>query len=139
MKWKYLRDTHRRELKKLKPEGYLGRWRYFAAMSFLNQSVEQENNSENLETFFVHYDDQDRYSISQEQHDTDPLPPKKKKRNQEDDYDVLFLTSLMPYFRELEPMRKLVFRSKIQELLIHELVRNTSGNVVQTKLYSNEL
>ncbi|XP_072931701.1 uncharacterized protein [Epargyreus clarus] len=39
----------------------------------------------------------------------------------EEDYDVMFLKSLTPYFKSLKPTRKLVIRNKIQEMLLKEI------------------
>lgn len=55
-------------------------------------------------------------------------PISEKTPYTDDDYDLMFLKSLMPYFRQLDSMRKLVLRSKIQDMLMNEIAAQTSLN-----------
>lgn len=58
--------------------------------------------------------------------------PKKRKyiRRESDDtdYDLLYLKSLVPYFKQLEPMRKLIVRSRIQDILMNEIARSSASS-----------
>lgn len=51
----------------------------------------------------------------------DPLPNAIARRSLEEDYDMMFLKSLVPYFRELDPVRKLKVRNKIQDIILNEI------------------
>lgn len=53
-------------------------------------------------------------------------PISERKPYVDDDYDLMFLKSLMPYFRQLDSMRKLVLRSKIQDMLMNEIAAQNS-------------
>ncbi|XP_022830856.1 transcription factor Adf-1-like isoform X2 [Spodoptera litura] len=58
-------------------------------------------------------------------YEEDPIPDKMQKLPEED-YDMMFLKSLAPYFRQLDPIRKLVVRSKMQDMLLNEIAAQSS-------------
>ncbi|XP_054016742.1 uncharacterized protein LOC128897083 [Hylaeus anthracinus] len=43
------------------------------------------------------------------------------QENSQDDEDMLFVKSLVPFFKNLPPLKKLIVRNKIQEVLIAEM------------------
>ncbi|XP_013146942.1 PREDICTED: uncharacterized protein LOC106109851 [Papilio polytes] len=56
-------------------------------------------------------------------------PANSRRESSDEDFDEMFLSSLTPYFKHLEPVRRLRVRSKIQELLIHELNDQTNSTL----------
>ncbi|XP_035433249.2 uncharacterized protein LOC118264737 [Spodoptera frugiperda] len=58
-------------------------------------------------------------------YEEDPISDKMQKIAEED-YDMMFLKSLAPYFRQLDPIRKLVVRSKMQDMLLNEIAAQAS-------------
>ncbi|KAF9416950.1 hypothetical protein HW555_005866 [Spodoptera exigua] len=65
-------------------------------------------------------------------YEEDPIPDKIPKLADED-YDLMFLKSLAPYFRQLDPIRKLVVRSKMQDMLLNEIAAQASANQFHSK------
>lgn len=149
-KWKNLRDLFKKEVKKFKTSSlsnYRGRWRYFQPLWFLYKICEynfddegQENddqqdeeadnlsNTEYLEECFQGDCDVDAVEVDRifkvETNDVDFAevdPISEQKPSADDDYDLMFLKSLVPYFRQLDSMRKLVLRSKMQDMLMNEI------------------
>ncbi|KAI5652154.1 alcohol dehydrogenase transcription factor myb/SANT-like domain-containing protein [Phthorimaea operculella] len=63
--------------------------------------------------------------------ETEPVPNKRRKieatTEDEEDYDMMFLKSLTPYMKQLDPMRKLIVRSRIQDVLINEITAQQQG------------
>ncbi|KAJ0177481.1 hypothetical protein K1T71_007490 [Dendrolimus kikuchii] len=143
-KWKNLRDMYVKLLKKCRtPEAYTGGWRFFAPLGFLNRSYNEESeDSEASVVFETLYDDESPISernvkmeADARSSDEDPIvsAPEKRRRvddteNDEEDYDIMFLKSLAPYFRKLDTMRKLVVRSRMQDMLMNEIAaQQTEG------------
>lgn len=58
----------------------------------------------------------------------DSIPKKRRKKKSKDDYDFMFLKSLAPYLRQLDPIRKLVVRSKMQDMLLNEIAAQQSSD-----------
>lgn len=52
-----------------------------------------------------------------------------RKRKLSDDYDTMFLQSLTPFLRELEPWRKLVVRNKIQDIILKEMAEQNNFEI----------
>lgn len=139
-----MRDFFRREVRKSNPkslEDYHGKWKHFKSLWFLwrpeeyksadNDYNEQEDNQEDeeyngLPEHFVKIESPDRsnevevFFEDPDSESNDPIGAK-RKRYSDDEYDLMYLKSLTPYFRQLEPMRKLVLRSKIQDMLMNEI------------------
>ncbi|XP_059051599.1 uncharacterized protein LOC131846338 [Achroia grisella] len=139
MKWKNLRDSYKKEMKKSGAsciEEYNGRWQYMEVLSFIDKPDSETNTTENqdvtdnsnLTDNFV-----DVKPNNDEEDSEDPVAvPKKRRRSYaEEEYDLMFLKSLAPFFRRLDPVRKLVLRSKMQDLVINEIAAQKSSN----KLY----
>ncbi|XP_034830604.1 uncharacterized protein [Maniola hyperantus] len=126
---------------------YTGKWRHFQLMWFLHKNKdaklvdydlkEVSNTSTESEDFIKEeivnndgdMDELDGNNVPFEpgnifavdyQPEQDPLPTK-RRQSPEVDYDLMFLKSLVPYFRELDPVRKLRIRSKIQDIIINEI------------------
>ncbi|XP_026324833.1 uncharacterized protein LOC113233831 [Hyposmocoma kahamanoa] len=152
-KWKNLRDLFKKELKKFKTtslSNYKGRWRYFQPLWFLfkicdtNFDAETQENDDQLEvevdslsnTEYLEESGQEDYDVEidnffqVESNKVDFLqedPISERKPYADDDYDLMFLKSLMPYFRQLDSMRKLVLRSKIQDMLMNEIAAQNAS------------
>ncbi|XP_060802934.1 uncharacterized protein LOC106142352 [Amyelois transitella] len=140
LKWRNYRDIFRRELRKYpchSPEDYGGKWQFFRAMFFLKTELYEKE----TEQYLAEKNEEDK-SDNEEPHfvvkfepQEDEAPPidfvsttsddderrSKRRRVDKNDYDQMFLKSLVPYFRQLEPMRKLAVRTKLQNLLFEEL------------------
>lgn len=137
---------------------YRGRWRYFQPLWFLykiceynfdsNDDEGQENddqqeeevdnlsNTEYLEESFQGDCDVDAVEVDRifkvESNDVDFVeedPISEQKPSTDDDYDLMFLKSLVPYFRQLDSMRKLVLRSKIQDMLMNEIAAQNASSL----------
>ncbi|XP_037293676.1 uncharacterized protein LOC115453079 [Manduca sexta] len=129
-KWKTLRDAYRKKLKKNDSE-YTSKWQYFDKLSFVTfknteneatqKSDEDIENQQECEVKLEHLGQSEIYWGEE-----DPIPDKRIKQ-EEDDFDVMFLKSLTPYLRELGPMRRLVVRSKMQDMLLNELAAQNAG------------
>lgn len=156
VKWKNLRDLFRKEIKRYGPvEQYSGKWRHFDMMKFIDvphrnkkgndessiEAIEDFNNDEDDEQLaFVVEDEQEQEQEQEgnnevyidETYEEDPIPEKRAKLIDED-YDVMFLKSLAPYFKQLDPIRKLVVRSKMQDMLLNEIAAQTSATMFQSK------
>lgn len=65
--------------------------------------------------------------VRREENNTDSI-----KENGNLIYDVMFLKSLAPFFKQLVPMRKLIMRSKIQDLLLKEIADQNASNSSET-------
>ncbi|KAG6439503.1 hypothetical protein O3G_MSEX000826 [Manduca sexta] len=131
IKWKCLRDTYKKELNK-NPGTYTGMWRFFKPLKFLvfKPPYESENDSdepsekETEETNVTSDVPVIKYEPTL-QWSENSIPADTKPR--EEEFDVLFLQSLTPYFKQLDPMRKLVIRSKMQDMLFNEICAQKSG------------
>lgn len=138
MKWKSLRDFFKKLIRKrgIKDiDDYLGRWRYFKAMWFLykpemthkdDDSCEELTNTSTDNMVKCEPIDVNETELSMDEQD--PIPDKKRRTNNEDDFDLMFLKSLTPFLKQLEPIRKLVVRSKIQEILLNEIAAQSTGS-----------
>ncbi|CAH0579525.1 unnamed protein product [Chrysodeixis includens] len=152
-KWKNLRDLFKKEIKKFGPiDSYTGRWRYFEMMKFINRTsgnASKTNDGSDVETKAEINTDEEEFEFEvedeqepernnevevylDEAYEEDPIPDKRAKISDED-YDVMFLKSLAPYFRQLDPIRKLVVRSRMQDMLLNEIAAQTSSNHSQLK------
>ncbi|KAJ2939794.1 hypothetical protein O0L34_g17985 [Tuta absoluta] len=90
-----------------------------------------DENEENPLADFVKPEPEDSNDTDHEGNDEEyfelvptPVPNKRKMeatKEDEEDYDMMFLKSLTPFLNQLDPMRKLIVRSKIQDILINEL------------------
>ncbi|XP_049869588.1 uncharacterized protein LOC126369273 [Pectinophora gossypiella] len=153
-KWKNLRDLFKREYKKnrcKKLENYTGKWKYFKSMWFIqtpsdyvangadeenedNQSRDNDetegevNQDKNPFEPVMKFDPPDEPDESQVYIEDADIIPDKRRRFNDGDYDMMYLQSLTPYFSELDPMRKLVVRSKINDLLMTELAAQHASN-----------
>lgn len=130
-KWKNLRDFFKKEVKKNDVEtveDYRGRWRHFKSMGFLLKTGEEKagtgSEAENSEYETKYVPDSNLEVFLQE----DPIPEKRCKVDDDEDYDMMFLKSLTPFLKQLEPTRNLMVRSKIQELLLNELAGQASAH-----------
>uniref|UniRef100_A0A2A4IZC1 MADF domain-containing protein n=1 Tax=Heliothis virescens TaxID=7102 RepID=A0A2A4IZC1_HELVI len=151
VKWKYLRDLFKKEVKKFgSGSDYAGKWRHFERMQFINiakvngDSGDREStNNVSLVTTKREVDDEEfEYEVEEEGsaennavevyleegYSGDQIPAKRPKLSSDEDYDVMFLKSLAPFFRQLDPMRKLVVRSKMQDMLLNEMAAQASAN-----------
>ncbi|XP_038212314.1 uncharacterized protein LOC119832677 [Zerene cesonia] len=141
LKWKTIRDVFKRELRKNNVsdgfEEYKGKWKYFKLLWFLHRPDELSN--DDYEVLVISPDDSPK-RIKFEPNETtefedfasnvDPLPEDKsipQSKSDDDDYDLMFLKSLTPFMRELEPMRKLVVRNKIQDMILSEIAAQMSS------------
>ncbi|XP_023938688.1 uncharacterized protein LOC112046311 [Bicyclus anynana] len=159
-KWKNMRDIFKREMKRCKynMQGefeYTGKWRHLKLMWFLHkprastptQSQQDHSNSttepdikeevpiivnnrdmEESDDNIIPFEGSNIFSMDFQQQDPLPL----KRRKSEDDYDLMFLKSLVPYFRELDPVRKLRIRNRIQDIILNEIsVQGSIGTARQ--------
>ncbi|CAH2060661.1 unnamed protein product, partial [Iphiclides podalirius] len=137
LKWKYLRDQARKEVRKQGSE-----WEYLPKLQFLtNQFNDYEGNETTDEPFPPEYDavEPPAYYAENEptvkedefdEFDTKPIIMETDFYDDEDeaqrsaagetepkDEDVGFFNSLLPHVRKLGPAKKLMLRMKIQELV----------------------
>ncbi|XP_063533708.1 uncharacterized protein LOC134744005 [Cydia strobilella] len=127
-KWKILRDFFKREVKRknvTSVEEYKGRWRYFNSLGYLlhlslPREEEDERTSEKVDVE-IEYEPKYAPDSNLEVYLEDPIPEKRFKPNDSEDYDLMFLKSLTPFFKQLEPTRNLVVRSRIQDMLLNEI------------------
>ncbi|KAI8436330.1 hypothetical protein MSG28_004367 [Choristoneura fumiferana] len=130
-KWKNLRDFFKKEVKKNDVEtveDYRGRWRHFKSMGFLLKTGEEKHGtgSEAESEYETKYVPDSNLEVFLQE---DPIPEKRYKIEDDDnDYDMMFLKSLTPFLKQLEPTRNLMVRSKIQELLLNELAAQSSAH-----------
>ncbi|XP_063533636.1 uncharacterized protein LOC134743935 [Cydia strobilella] len=126
VKWKNLRDFFKKEVKKNdinSKDDYVGRWRYFKSLCYLlrpEEEGEEQSDSEQEEKeidYETKYDPDSNLEVYLEE---DPLPEKRFKTDYED-YDLMFLMSLTPFLRQLEPSRNLAVRSRMQDMLQNEI------------------
>ncbi|XP_026750761.1 uncharacterized protein LOC113511336 [Galleria mellonella] len=140
IKWKNLRDTFKREFRKYNTESledYPGKWTFFKYMWFVHEpdypvvpvsdgSLDSDDSEQNegvkSEPMESEYVDETAHE------EQDPMPVKKRRLSEENEYDLMFLKSLAPYFKELDLMRKLVLRSKMQDMILNELAAQASQN-----------
>lgn len=73
------------------------------------------------------------YLEEEDPFEADPIPDKITNLSSDDDYDVMFLKSLAPYFKQLDPIRKLVVRNKMQDMLLNEIAAQTSASHFNSK------
>ncbi|XP_047024635.1 transcription factor Adf-1-like [Helicoverpa zea] len=149
VKWKYLRDLFKKEVKKSgSGADYTGKWRHFERMQFIDitkvngESEDRESTNISRVTTKKEVDDEFEYEVEEEEpvgtnevevyleegYSGDHIPEKRAKLSSDEDYDVMFLKSLAPFFRQLEPMRKLVVRSKMQDMLLNEMAAQSSAS-----------
>lgn len=135
-KWKNLRDVFVKIMKRHKlPDEYNGGWRYFKELLFIYRPEDEvsDESDENVE-FETLYNEENHISEvnvkmedEEESSDEDPIKEKRRKvENDDENYDMMFLKSLAPYFKQLDEMRKLVVRSKMQDMLMNELAAQRS-------------
>ncbi|XP_059051590.1 uncharacterized protein LOC131846329 [Achroia grisella] len=142
VKWKNLRDTFKRELRKCNPESpehYNGKWIFFKYMWFIQEPNDVTNeipvtdqsldNDEDFEDYYlipkpepIEAEYLEEFANIEE----DPVPAKKRKKSDDNEYDLMFLKSLAPYFKDLDPIRKLVLRSKMQDMVLNEIAAQAS-------------
>nr|XP_034830989.1 uncharacterized protein LOC117988001 [Maniola hyperantus] len=137
-KWRNLRDTLNKELKKYDMKSgdkYPGMWRYFKRLHFMhkhfsakcsdNEDYNRTNSILHHTTHDIYADESDDATLYEDQNIPDSEyfevndNSSKSKQNPED-FDLMFLKSLLPFFRGLESHRKLKVRSQIQDLIFHE-------------------
>ncbi|CAH2244451.1 uncharacterized protein LOC120629371 [Pararge aegeria] len=150
-KWKNMRDIFKREMKRCKYNSkgefeYTGKWRHLKLMWFLHKPKSlqdehnQKENSSSTETDIkeempiivnslrdqeesddnnMQFEGSNIFSMDF-QPEQDPLPLK-RRRLSEDDYDLMFLKSLVPYLRSMDPVRKLRIRNRIQDIILNEI------------------
>ncbi|XP_063618697.1 uncharacterized protein LOC134791577 [Cydia splendana] len=138
-KWKILRDFFKREVKRknvTSVEEYKGRWRYFNSLGYLlhlslpRAEEEDERTSEKVDVE-IEYEPKYAPNSNLEVYLEDPIPEKRFKPNDSEDYDLMFLKSLTPFFKQLEPTRNLVVRSRIQDMLLNEIAaQNMNRNKI---------
>nr|XP_034830875.1 uncharacterized protein LOC117987911 [Maniola hyperantus] len=134
---------------------YTGKWRHFKLMWFIHKnkeaqlvhydpmedsygSTEEEvdnmkeeiidNNSGDVDESHdnnVPFEESNTLTVDFEP-EQDPLPVQ-RRLSSEDDYDLMFLKSLVPYLRELEPVRKLEVRNKILDIIINDISAQPHG------------
>ncbi|VVC86604.1 unnamed protein product [Leptidea sinapis] len=133
MKWKNFRDLFVKEQKRvnvMSPEDYTGKWRYFKHLWFVTLREEDAPHEGNqtivLEVLTEDYCSTKTEVLSTSECDSaepnqDPIGESFNDAPSEEDYDQMFLRSLTPYLRQLEPLRKLVVRNKIQDIILNEL------------------
>ncbi|XP_063362369.1 uncharacterized protein LOC134651234 [Cydia amplana] len=127
VKWKNLRDFFKKEVRKNNihsRDDYGGRWRYFKSLSYLlrpeEEGDEQTDGSEQEEKEIDYETKYTPDSNPEVYLEEDPLPEKRFKTDDED-YDLMFLKSLTPFLRQLEPTRNLAVRSRLQDMLLNEI------------------
>lgn len=134
MKWKNLKDVY---VKKSRPniaKNQRESWRYYNCLRFLDNpavsKISESNSGEDSQTEETEVEQRHEESSSDDdeenKHNHNEHYPSKRNTvtyyNETDsEYDMMFLRSLAPYFRELEPVRKLVVRCKIQDVLLKEI------------------
>ncbi|XP_068632164.1 uncharacterized protein [Battus philenor] len=136
MKWKNLRDFFKKIVRKRDirdVDDYIGRWRYFKSLWFLykpelarndDDSCEDATTSNDMKCEPLEFSETEVFVEEQ-----DPIPDKRPRITTAEDYDQMFLKSLTPFMNQLEPFRKLVVRSKIQQILLNEIAaQKTSSN-----------
>ncbi|KAM3960582.1 uncharacterized protein ACR2FA_005325 [Aphomia sociella] len=146
MKWKGLRDSFKKELKRYSAtsiEDYKGKWQYMEVLSFIykpedfEQATTDYDDTEREPVSFVQFSE-DFVNVDPDDNDykhEDPIPTPanrdiERRTYTEEEYDLMFLKSLVPFFRHLDPVRKLVLRNKIQDMVLNEIAsQNTSGKV----------
>ncbi|XP_075973948.1 uncharacterized protein LOC142975136 [Anticarsia gemmatalis] len=155
VKWKNMRDLFKKEMRKYGVvEAYNGKWRHFEALAFLNKTTATGNGSDNNDVSesneenscdpepvtkqeYVDIEngetEQNEVEVYFDETYDDPLPEKRAKVSMDEDYDVMFLKSLAPYFKQLDPIRKLVVRSKMQDMLLNEIAAQASTTQYQLK------
>ncbi|KAL0893405.1 hypothetical protein ABMA27_014992 [Loxostege sticticalis] len=111
LKWKNLRDTFNREVKKNagSVSEYTGNWAFFNEMLFTAKPERLESVADIEEQYLDIHDEEKTTELELEDEKPD------------DYYDLLFLESLTPYFKQLEPIRRLAMRNKIQTMLMKEI------------------
>ncbi|GBP41702.1 Transcription factor Adf-1 [Eumeta japonica] len=132
LKWKYIRDTARREYRKQDSE-----WQYLSKLEFLiNQFSEYSEGMEEDLDPDLNLDDQS-YVLDQDLKDADdefetkPVivetdfyddgeeqPQTHEVVEDNKDEDVSFFNSLLPHVKKLDPAKKMMLRMKIQEIEI---------------------
>ncbi|RVE49994.1 hypothetical protein evm_005347 [Chilo suppressalis] len=125
-KWRNLRDAYKKEIKKYKVknvEEYTGKWKFFNALTFVNTEYEFEENAKDRRNSveFVMADEFTNHDYDEDTNANEEEPAQSNSNSTIENYDVLFLKSLVPYFQKLDPVRKLIMRNRIQDLLINEL------------------
>lgn len=144
-----MRDLFKKEIRKYGPtiEEYTGKWRHFEALAFLNKTATapentEENSCDDKEPVtkqeYIELDedadpDNNEVEVYFDETYEDPLPEKRVKLASDEDYDIMFLKSLAPYFKQLDPIRKLVVRSKMQDMLLNEIAAQSSTTQFQLK------
>ncbi|XP_045463941.1 transcription factor Adf-1-like [Harmonia axyridis] len=101
----------------------------FETPSECSQSVERE-----LETTFEdvfsktnYYDSKPLYSDSSNKKIRTEQEPLNRNNEKQDDTDILFLMSLAPYFKYLNPLQNLRLRNKIHIMIADEISKATSS------------
>lgn len=160
VKWKNLRDLFKKEIKKFGSEElYTGKWRHFEMLKFINTPETtakskgnkpnggDENSVDAVEAKEEIQDDEYEFDVEpepqggnnevevylDESFEEEPIPEKIAKLSSNEDYDVMFLKSLAPYFKQLDPIRKLVVRSKMQDMLLNEIAAQSSASQFNLK------
>ncbi|XP_045771582.1 transcription factor Adf-1-like [Maniola jurtina] len=138
---------------------YTGKWRHFKLLWFVHKNKEaqlvqcdpaedsysstEENNikEEVIDNNSTDVDESHDHNVPFEESnmltldfepEQDPLPVQ-RRQSSEDDYDLMFLKSLVPYFRELDPVRKLRLRSTILDIIINEISGQPQGILNSTR------
>ncbi|XP_028157838.1 uncharacterized protein LOC114351007 [Ostrinia furnacalis] len=127
IKWKNLRDCFNREIKKNPSSltNYTGNWAFFQEM-FFTITLKKLKSEADIEVEYLEIHDEE---LTTELELEDEKP--------DDYYDMLFLESLAPYFKELDPVRKLEMRSKIQEMLEREISIQNNENGSQEENFDD--
>ncbi|GBP76063.1 hypothetical protein EVAR_44845_1 [Eumeta japonica] len=139
-KWKSLRTVFHKQYKQYYPQSldeYRGKWRYFPKLWFLHRVYElqarDQNTYDSMGNVEAEYSDdpesEPELSESKNINDDDKRKRKRSRIDEDDpDNDWMFLKSLAPFFKRLEPLRKLVVRSKFQDILQTELARQAAAD-----------
>ncbi|XP_063384719.1 transcription factor Adf-1-like [Cydia fagiglandana] len=140
-RWKVLRDTFAKELKKLQQSGQAldtelhSKWPHFKRLLFLQGTIRsyKDNTADSCEVSVENNLDEEASN------NTDPLSPhsenkkctvKRRRDSTEErkfdesfspnDHDAQFLMSLWPFLKDVPKNRKLMVRNKLQQVLIDE-------------------
>lgn len=157
LKWKNIRDLYKRETKKfgLSTGQYTGKWRHYDGLRFLDKPIESDaeddkntsttkndgiiKSSGTVTIVKKEIDESDEADNSENvvyylnEVYQDPLREKRIETSTDDEYDIMFLKSLAPFMKQLNPISKLVVRNKIQDMLLNEIAAQSSSSHSQSK------
>jgi hypothetical protein len=119
-----LRDTFIRLAKKKYDHSW--KWKYYKELKFLYpcvvSSISQDNDNDSDDETESEEDQMDNEIGTNLPIQYNDSSSEKEVIADSEDHDLMFLESLAPFFANIDPMRKLVLRSRIQDMLLNEVV-----------------